>query len=74
MSYCNESRLDRGIRTGIGLLMLVAAWTGLVSGIWRVAFEVFGWVPLATGLIGWCPIYALLGIGTRRPGTGSDGG
>jgi Protein of unknown function (DUF2892) len=72
MSYCNESRLDRGIRIAVGLLMLAASWTGLVSGIWKVALEVFGWVPLATGLLGWCPIYALLGISTRRPGTRSD--
>jgi DUF2892 family protein len=66
MNYWNESPLDRGIRIALGLLMLTAAWTGLVQGIWRVGFEVFGWVPLVTGLIGWCPMYALLGISTRK--------
>jgi DUF2892 family protein len=73
MSFCNQSPLDRGIRIALGLLMLAAAWTGLVGGIWRVALEVFGWVPLITGLIGWCPVYALLGFSTRRPGTHWDG-
>jgi hypothetical protein len=47
--------------------MLGAAWMGIATGIWRAGLEVFGWVPLVTGLIGWCPVYALLGIRTRRP-------
>lgn len=68
MSYRNLSTLDRTIRVMLGLLMLAAGWAGLAGGIWQVALEVFGWVPLVTGLIGWCPIYALLGFSTRRPG------
>ena len=68
MSYRNLSTLDRSIRVVLGLLMLSAGWTGLADGVWKIALEVFGWVPLATGLIGWCPIYALLGLSTRRPG------
>ena len=67
MSYRNLSTLDRAIRIVLGILMLAAAWTGLAEGIWRSACEIFGWVPLATGLVGWCPIYALLGFSTRRP-------
>jgi len=42
-----------------GLVLIALAWTGTV-GVW-------GWigvVPLATGLIGWCPAYTLLGINT----------
>jgi len=73
MSYRNLSNLDRAVRIVLGLLMLTAAWTGLAEGIWRSAFEVFGWVPLATGVVGWCPIYALLGFSTRRPRASSGG-
>jgi hypothetical protein len=68
MSYVNMSHLDRTIRVIVGLLMLGAAWTGIATGIWKAGLEIFGWVPLATGMVGWCPIYALLGIRTRRPG------
>lgn len=67
MSYGNLSTLDRLIRIVLGLLMLAAGWAGLATGVWRIGLEVFGWVPLATGLAGWCPIYALLGISTRKP-------
>ena len=66
MSYSNLSTLDRSIRIVLGLLMLAAGWAGLATGVWRIGLEVFGWVPLATGLAGWCPIYALLGISTRK--------
>jgi hypothetical protein len=67
MSYSNLSTLDKAIRVVVGLLMLAAGWSGLANGVARIGLEVFGWVPLATGAIGWCPIYSLLGISTRKP-------
>lgn len=68
----NLSTPDRLIRIVLGVLMLAAGWSGFAEGIWRIALQVFGWVPLATGLLGWCPVYALLGFSTfksrnRRP-------
>ncbi|MFL6235536.1 MAG: DUF2892 domain-containing protein [Thermoanaerobaculia bacterium] len=66
MRYVNMSNLDRAIRVTVGLLMLGAAWMGIATGIWRAGLEIFGWVPLVTGVVGWCPVYALLGIRTRR--------
>ena len=55
----NEGGIDRMLRivAGLALLGLMAAGT---IGWW-------GWlgiVPLATGLIGWCPVYTLLGLNT----------
>ncbi|PYQ54354.1 MAG: DUF2892 domain-containing protein [Acidobacteria bacterium] len=67
MNYMNLSNLDRAVRVVAGLLMLGAAWTGIAMGIWKAGLEIFGWVPLVTGLLGWCPIYALLGIRSRKP-------
>lgn len=55
----NEGGIDRGVRIAAGLALVGLAATGTV-GLW-------GWigvVPLATGLIGWCPAYTLLGIST----------
>lgn len=68
MTYANQSNLDRSLRILVGLLMLIAGWTDSVTGVWGIALEVFGWVPLITGAIGWCPVYALLGISTRKTG------
>lgn len=55
----NEGTIDRALRILAGLVLIALAATGTV-GVW-------GWigvVPLATGLIGWCPAYTLLGINT----------
>lgn len=55
----NVGGIDRIARIAIGLVLIGLAATGTV-GWW-------GWlgiVPLATGAIGWCPPYALLGFNT----------
>jgi hypothetical protein len=55
----NVGTLDRTLRIGGGLALIVAAATGAI-GAW-------GWigvVPLATGLLRFCPAYPLLGINT----------
>lgn len=55
----NVGGIDRVLRIVIGLVLIGLAATGTV-GWW-------GWlgiVPLATGAIGWCPPYALLGWST----------
>lgn len=53
----NEGGIDRVLRILAGLALIALAWTGTI-GVW-------GWigvVPLATGLIGWCPAYSIFGI------------
>ena len=53
----NVGSIDRTLRVIVGL--------GLISMVFIGPQSVWGWVgivPLATGLIGWCPPYALLGI------------
>ena len=55
----NVGGIDRILRIAIGLILIGLAATGTV-GLW-------GWigiVSLATGLVGWCPPYALLGWNT----------
>ncbi len=57
----NIGNIERGIRVVGSLVLIALAATGTV-GWW-------GWlgaVPLATGLIGWCPPYAMLGISTCK--------
>lgn len=55
----NVGGIDRVLRIVVGLVLIGLAATGTV-GVW-------GWigvVPLATGLIGWCPPYAVFGWNT----------
>ena len=55
----NVGGIDRILRILVGLVLIGLSVTGAI-GVW-------GWlgvVPLATGLIGWCPPYALFGWNT----------
>ncbi|MFD2114044.1 YgaP family membrane protein [Thiorhodococcus fuscus] len=56
----NLGKLDRTIRIVGGILLI--AW-GLASQNWLGAI---GLIPLATGLIGWCPAYRPLGLNTNK--------
>lgn len=57
----NVGALDKGLRIAAGVVLLALAvlldhparWLGLI-----------GIVPLATGLFGFCPLYALFGFDT----------
>jgi hypothetical protein len=62
----NEGALDRGLRLVLGLALVAGAFVGP-----KTPWGLVGIVPLATGLLGYCPTYALLGISTRRAGPGS---
>ena len=70
MSFQNVSRLDRTVRILLGLTMLWAGWsagaTAPETEIWPVALRLLAWLPLLTGLLGWCPFYAILGVSTRN--------
>jgi hypothetical protein len=62
----NESMIDRGIRVGIGIVILVLGFSGVVSGTLGSVFKVLGFVPILTGLIGFCPLYSLFKFQTNR--------
>jgi hypothetical protein len=57
----NEGGVDRALRVIAGLALL--SMLVLVDGPARM-WGLVGLVPLATGLIGWCPLYTLFGINT----------
>lgn len=55
----NEHGIERGLRVIIGLVVLSLVFIGPKS-LWGL----LGIVPLATGLLGSCPLYTVLGIST----------
>jgi hypothetical protein len=64
----NESGVDRIIRVVLGIILLVLGWGGVVTGTWGWVLKIGGFVPLITGLAGWCGLYALFGIRTNKAG------
>ena len=58
---CNVGAGDRALRIIVGLALIAMAYTGTI-GVW-------GWigvVPLMTGIIKFCPMYAILGMKTCK--------
>jgi hypothetical protein len=57
----NVGGIDKILRLVLGAALIGATLLGLLP-VWGY----IGIVPLATGLMGWCPPYALLGISTCK--------
>jgi len=54
----NVGGIDKILRIVLGLALV--AWAALGGPVWAW----IGIVPLGTGLVGFCPLYPLLGINT----------
>lgn len=55
----NVGGIDRILRIVAGLVLVILAILGIGS-----PWTWIGIVPLATGLLGWCPAYTLFGLRT----------
>lgn len=58
----NIGTIDRTVRIVVGIVLLALVFTGP-----RTPWGWIGIVPLATGLVGFCPMYALLHRSTYHP-------
>lgn len=65
MNFVNEANWDRIVRVLIGIVLLYLGWAGVVGGGLGVFLKVIGFVPLLTGVIGWCPLYSLFKFSTK---------
>lgn len=55
----NVGGIDKILRIIVGAALIGATVAGLLP-VWGY----IGIVPLATGLMGWCPLYPILGLST----------
>ena len=55
----NEGNIDRALRIILGLGLLALVFVGP-----QTPWGWIGLVPLVTGLVGFCPLYRLIGINT----------
>ena len=56
MKFVNEAGWDRIARIVLGAVLLTLGWGGIVEGGLGTFLKVIGFVPLLTGLAGWCPL------------------
>ena len=62
----NMGPIDRAVRVVLGLILIAFA---IPIGVPATEWGWIGWigiVPILTALVGFCPLYALLGISTSE--------
>ncbi|MEO6964147.1 MAG: DUF2892 domain-containing protein [Puia sp.] len=62
----NMGTADRIIRLIAGIVLVDLAVIGTASGFGRLGIWILALVFLSTASIGFCPIYAIFGFGTKR--------
>jgi hypothetical protein len=61
----NVGAVDKAIRIVAGTALVVLTFVGPYTAV-LYPWGLVGIVPLVTGVIGWCPLYGVLGIRTCR--------
>ena len=62
----NEAPIDRLIRVGLGIALVAFTAAGALTAPWLYVAWVVAGILLVTGIVGFCPLYALLRVGTKR--------
>ena len=64
----NIHPVERVVRISLGLILISFAFVG-PANLWFL----LGLIPLLTGFVGWCPLYAIAGINTCHIGKSING-
>ena len=62
----NMSSADRIIRVIIAVIFAALYFTGTVSGTLGLVLTFLGVVFLLTSIVGFCPLYTIFGIRTKK--------
>lgn len=62
----NMGALDRILRTIIAVILFILYFTKIVAGTLGIIFIVIALIFLVTSLLGYCPLYSIIGISTKK--------
>jgi hypothetical protein len=65
----NEASWDRIARVILGIVLIYLGFSSVIGGGLGVAVGIIGFVPLITGIVGWCPLYSVFKTGTKKGAT-----
>ena len=63
----NVGTVDKVVRIILGLVLLSLIFWGP-----KTLWGLLGIIPLFTALVGWCPLYSLVGMRTNKPGSSDN--
>jgi hypothetical protein len=62
----NMGTIDRVIRSLVAIVIAILFFTHTISGTLGIVLLVVAAILLVTSIIGFCPLYALLGLSTDK--------
>ena len=62
----NMGTIDRVIRTLVAVIILILYFAHVISGTLAVILLIFAGAFVVTSLLGFCPLYWLFGLSTRK--------
>lgn len=68
----NMGRPDRYIRTVIACLIAFLYFAHVITGVTAIVLAIIGGIFLLTSLIGFCPLYILIGLNTKATKVGEN--
>ena len=66
MLKVNQANWDRVVRVVLGTVLLYLGLAGVVAGGWGIVLDVLGVILVVTGLVGFCPLYAIFKLSTKK--------
>ncbi len=63
----NMGGFDRILRTIIAIVLGVLYFAKVVTGILGIVLLVIAIIFLLTSLVGYCPLYSIIGVSTKKP-------
>ncbi|SFF11800.1 YgaP family membrane protein [Flavobacterium xueshanense] len=62
----NMGSIDKIIRIAIAVIIAILYFTNTISGTLAIVLGAFALIFIITSFVSFCPLYALLGISTRK--------
>jgi uncharacterized membrane protein len=62
----NVGTIDRVIRVLLAVIVGILYFTGAISGVAAIILGVLAVIFLVTGIVGFCPLYTLFHLNTRK--------
>lgn len=62
----NMGNIDRGIRVFVAIIIAVLFFTERINGTISIVLMIFAGILILTSMMGFCPLYSLLGIKTYK--------
>ncbi|HEY3390782.1 MAG TPA: DUF2892 domain-containing protein [Prolixibacteraceae bacterium] len=62
----NMGVIDKTIRVIVAAVIALLYYLGIISGTLAIVLMIFAIIFIVTSIVGFCPVYPILGMNTRK--------